>query len=124
MIIRKQQIKTTAEEVSLQLSYSLPDVKKAMQRLFSLLSHGGNNAFAASTPLTELDVLHFLRNEVFAHFPAKYQEQLSAWAFSMSVKHKFLFSSEDPDENKKTYFLSEKLKCKIGRPRLEEEEWD
>lgn len=123
MIIRKQQIKTNAEEVSLQVSYSLPDVKKAMQRFFSLLSHG-NNVFAASTPLSELDILHFLRQEVFAHFPLKYQEQLAAWMFAMAVKYKFIFSSEDPTEEKKVYFLSEKLKSRIGRPPLSEEDWD
>lgn len=124
MIVRKQQIRTTAEEVSLMLSYSLPDVKKAMQHLFSLLATSGGNAYAASAPLSEMDILHFFANETFVHFPSKYKEQLSSWAFAMSIKHKFVFSSEDPTVGRKTYFLSEKLKCKIGRPRLNEEDWE
>ena len=78
MIVRKQQIRTTAEEVSLMLSYSLPDVKKAMQHLFSLLATSGGNAYAASAPLSEMDILHFFANETFAHLPSKYKEQLSS----------------------------------------------
>lgn len=122
MIIRKQAIKKSAEEVSLQLSFGLPDVKKAMQKLYSLLADKCGNTYATNQPLSELDVLHFLEHDTFANFVQKYREQLSSWAFAMAIRHKFLLSSEDPEESKKYYFLSSSLRSRIGRPRIEDEE--
>ena len=117
MIIRKQEIKKTAEEVSLQVSFGLPDVKRAMQKFDNLLADRCGNTYATNAPLTELDVLHFLEHDTFANFVQKYREQLSSWAFTMAIRHKFLLSSEDDNETKKYYFLSEKLRHKVGRPR-------
>lgn len=122
MIVRKQEIKQSAEEVSMQVSFGLPDVKKAMQKYYSLLANSCGHTFAVSTPNTERDMLYFFEHDTFANYVQKYREQLSAWCFAMAVRHKFLVSSYDEFESKKVYFLSEKLRLKVGRPRIEDYE--
>ena len=118
MIIRKQNIQKSSEEVSLQVSFGLPDIKKAMQRYYSLLADKCGNTYARTTQLTELDLLYYFEHDTFANFVQKYREQLSSWAFAMALRHKFILSSQDDEESKKFYYLSEKLSAKVGRPRL------
>ena len=125
MIIRKQKIKLSAEEVSIQVSYGLADVKKAMKDYYAMFSDMGK-AYALSLQHTERDVIHYLQHATFAHYVPKYREQLSAWCFAMAVRHNFLISSIDNENSaKKTYFLSESLGAKVGRPRNDDmEDWD
>ena len=118
MIIRKQNIHKTAEEVSMQVSFTEADVKKAMQHYYATFSETCGNTFAKNTPHTELDLLHYFEHYMFKDFVQKYREQLAAWAFTMAIKHKFILSSQDNEESKKFYFLSEKLSKKVGRPRM------
>lgn len=120
MIIRKQNIKQSAEEVSMQVSFGLPDVKKAMQRYYHGLADICGHDFAVTEPQTEPDVRYYLEHATFANYDEKYREQLSAWCFCMAVKHRLLIPSCD-EENKirKVYFLSDELRRKAGRPRKE-----
>lgn len=117
MIIRKQTIRQNAEEVSMQVSYDVVDIKREMKKFFALFADKCGNTYALNTPLSELDVRHFFEHETFAHFAQKYREQLSAWAFAMALRHKFLFPSEDPTEAKRYYYFADLLKYKSGRPR-------
>ena len=118
MIIRRQVIKKSAEEVSMQVSFTEADVKKAMQQYYAKFANTCGNTYARNTPHTELDLLQFFERYMFNNFVQKYREQLSAWAFAMALRHKFILSSQDDEESKKFYFLSEKLSAKVGRPRL------
>jgi len=122
MIVRKQEIKQASEEVSMQVSFGLPDVKKAMQKYYSLMANPCGHNYAVTTPNTEPDMLYFFEHDTFANYVQKYREQLSAWCFAMAVRHKFLISSYDEFESKKVYFLSEKLRQRVGRPRIEDED--
>ena len=122
MIVRKQQIKLTAEEVSMQVSFSLPDIKRAMQKLYSLIVEKCGIKFTENLPWTELDLLYFLEHDTFCFFPQKYREQLSAWAFEMCLRHKFILSGNDDESPQKIYFLSQKLRHRIGRPREMDDE--
>lgn len=117
MIIRKQNIQKSSEEVSMQVSFTEADVKKAMQFYYQKFADSCGNTFARNTPHTELDLLHFFENYMFKNFVQKYREQLAAWAFAMALRHKFILSSIDDEESKKVYFLSDKLAKKVGRPR-------
>ena len=118
MIIRKQNIQKSSEEVSMQVSFTEADVKKAMQQYYAKFANTCGNTYARNTPHTELDLLQFFERYMFNNFVQKYREQLSAWAFAMALRHKFILSSQDDEESKKFYFLSEKLSAKVGRPRL------
>lgn len=118
MIIRKQNVHKNAEEVSMMVSFTEADVKKAMQYYYSKFADTCGNTYARNTPHTELDLLQFFERYMFNNFVQKYREQLSAWAFAMALRHKFILSSQDDEESKKFYFLSEKLSAKVGRPRL------
>ena len=117
MIIRKQNVHKTAEEVSMQVSFTEADVKKAMQQYYSKFAEACGNTFARNTPHTELDLLHYFEHFMFENFVQKYREQLAAWAFAMALRHKFILPSQDDEESKKFYFLSDKLSKKVGRPR-------
>lgn len=121
MIIRKQEIRQSAEEVSMQISFGLPDVKKAMQKYYSFFAKHGHE-YAVSVEQTEYDLIYFFEHDTFANYMQKYREQLSAWCFAMAVRHKFLVPSYDEFESKKVYFLSEKLRQRVGRPRIEDED--
>lgn len=122
MIIRKQSIRQSAEEVSLQLSFSAVDVKAAMKKFYSLFADTCGNTYALNAPLTELDILYFFEHDTFANFVQKYREQLSAWAFQMALRHKFLLPSVDESEAKRYYYFAEMLKYKSGRPRNADED--
>ena len=118
MIIRKQNIQKSSEEVSMQVSFTEADVKKAMKDYYAKFAETCGNTYARNTPHTELDLLQFFERYMFNNFVQKYREQLSAWAFAMALRHKFILSSQYDEESKKFYFLSEKLSAKVGRPRL------
>ena len=62
MIIRKQNVHKTAEEVSMQVSFTEADVKKAMQHYYSKFAEACGNTFAKNTQHSELDLLYFFEN--------------------------------------------------------------
>lgn len=118
MIVRKQNVHKTAEEVSMMVSFTEVDVKRAMQEYYSKFAEACGHTFARNTSHSELDPLYFFEHTMFKNFVQKYREQLSAWAFAMAIRHKFILASQDEEESKRIYFLSEKLNKKVGRPRL------
>ena len=122
MILRKQSIKKSSEEVSMMISYTEADVKKAMQKFYSLLADSCGHTYAVNTPVTELTVLHFFECDTFHYFVSKYRSQLAQWAFAMAIRHKLLIPSSDNMETINYYFLSEILARKRGRPRLADDE--
>lgn len=122
MIARKQNIKKSSEEVSLQVSFTESDIKKAMMKFFAKFADTAGNAYALTVPLKEQDIIQFLENDTFALFVQKYREPLAAWAFEMALRHKYILPSNDSNETKKTYFFSEVLKHRIGRPKLLDDE--
>lgn len=120
MIIRKQNIRLNSEEVSLMMSFTEADVKQAFQQLYSLLSAQCGHTYATTTPLSEHDLMHFLRNRIFSFFSAaKYRVQLADWCFSMGLRHKFILPSRDDEESKNYYYLADNLR-RVGRPKGEE----
>ncbi len=121
MIIRKQKILKSAEEVSFMLSFTPTDVRKAIQKLYQLMAKAGRE-YAITEPMTELDILHFLKHDTFANLPDKYADVLSSWAFHSALRHQFILSGGEETDTQKVYFLSPYLKNKVGRPR--EVEWD
>ena len=117
MIVRKQSIKQSSEEVSMMVSYGLPDVKKAMRNYYQMFAQTCGKTYALNTPHNELDLLHYFENYMFKDFVQKYREQLAAWAFAMALRHKYILSSVDEDEAKKLYYLSEETSKTSGRPK-------
>ena len=122
MIIRKQNIKKSAEEVSMMMSFGYPDIKAALQRFYFLIADRCGHTYAVNEPITELDLLHFFSHDTFAVFAEKYREQLSSWAFAMALRHEFILASEDENETRKCFFLSSSLRSRRGRPRLYDDE--
>lgn len=117
MIVRKQNIRLNSEEVSLMMSFTEADAKQAYKQLYSLLSAQCGHTYATTTPLSEQDIMHFLRGQIFSFFSAaKYRVQLADWCFAMGLRHKFIIPSRDDDESKNYYYLSENLR-RVGRPR-------
>lgn len=118
MIVRKQHIKDSADEVSMQVSFGLPDVKKALQKYYSSIADICGDDYARSFTQTEPDMRYYFEHDTFANYEPKYREQLSAWCFSMAVRHHLLVPSHDNTyEAIKVYFLSDVLKRRAGRPR-------
>ena len=119
MIIRKKQnIRSDAEEVSLMLSFAEADIKQALKKYYLSLADACNPPFAMNTPLSELDLVFYFENTLFAMFPQKYKSQLATWAFSMSLRHHFIIKSNDELNLRTTYFFSEKIGRRRGRPAL------
>ena len=118
MIVRKQKVRLASEEVSLQVSFGLADVKKAMQKYYRSMENISRD-FARTTPVTEIEMRDYFERDTFSHFDEKYSEQLAAWCFSMALRHKFLIASVDEESEQKAYFLSDSLGRRVGRPRLE-----
>lgn len=116
MIVRKQKLRLNAEEISLQVSFGLPDVKKAMQKYFRSMERISRE-FARETPVTEIEMRDYFERDTFSHFEEKYREQLAAWCLSMALRHKFLIASVDENDTQKNYFLSDSLGRRVGRPR-------
>lgn len=122
MIIRKQNFKTDAEEVSMMLSFGQPDIKKSMQQFYSFMAEHCGHTFAVSTPITEGDLLHFFEHNTFSFLVPKYRELLAIWAFKMALRHRFILSSQDDDNPNRVYFLSQRLRARVGRPQIVDDE--
>ena len=115
MIIRKQNFKTDAEEVSMMLSFGQPDIKKSMQQFYSFMAEHCGHTFAVSTPISEAD-------NTFSFLVPKYRELLAIWAFKMALRHRFILSSQDDENPNRVYYLSDRLRARVGRPRLVDDE--
>lgn len=110
MILRTKRISTKANEVSLQLSYGLPDCKKMMQQYAVMLSN-------MSMPLeeSEANLLWWLTHEgtAFRSYPSKHAESLARWCIAASLRAGFIRESVN---SQTTYLFNADLLRKPGRP--------
>lgn len=112
MVLREKKISNQSNNVQLQVSFGLPDVKDLLKIYASLMQ-------SQDFEHTEKDVRHWLENDykAFAGWPYKWREQLSGWAFCVAVRHKMLLPTA-ADENR--YYLADCLFARRGRPPKEE----
>ena len=121
MVLREKKISNKSDNVQLQVSFGLPDVKALMRFYVSYMCEliDGDEAFLKTLQLTEQDMRNFFEQEgrAFQSYPDKWREQLSAWAFAVAVKNRLLIpTATNPDK----YYFADCLFKKAGRPRIEE----
>lgn len=118
MIVRKRKINSNAKEVAVQISYGLPDIKAMLQEYFMKFEAAGGQLLATTVQHDERDFIHYFHHGPFKNYPDSLAESLSKWVFVQGVKAGYIVQSE---LNKNTFFLSEMLGRRIGRPRKQEE---
>ncbi len=118
MISRKRRISSNATEVSVQVSYGLPDIKAMLQGYFLRFEEIGGQVLATTVPHQEQDFIYYFRHSIFSNYHENLAGQLSKWAFVQGVKAGYILQSE---LNKGIYFLSDNLGKRPGRPRKERE---
>lgn len=113
MILRTKRISTKANEVSLQLSYGIPDCKKMMSAYCVMLHN-------MELPLeeTEANLIWWLTHEgtAFGSYPSKHAESLARWCIAVSLREGFIKESVN---SKTTYLFNADLLRKPGRPKKE-----
>lgn len=112
MVLRERRISNKSNDVQLQVSFGLPDVKELLKVYANLCNKDGNGV----EPQPEDWIRYWLEHDykAFAGWPEKWREQLSGWAFSVAVRNRLLTATA-ADENK--YKFSDCLFAKRGRPK-------
>ena len=118
MIARKRRISSNAKEVSVQVSYGLPDIKAMLQAYFLKFEEAGGQVLATTVAHQEQDLIYYFRHAHFDKYPDTIADPLSKWAFVQGVKAGYILQSE---LNKGVYFLSDILGRRPGRPRKKAE---
>lgn len=118
MIVRKRRISSNAKEISVQVSYGLPDIKAMLQAYFLRFEEAGGQVLATTVPHKEQDFINYFRHSTFCYYPENLADPLSKWAFVQGVKAGYILQSE---LNKGVYFLSDILGRRPGRPRKKNE---
>lgn len=109
MILRKKKICRNSDEISLQVSYSLPDIKRQLKDYYAVIGQ---------LVCTEQDLLHYFGHTLFKIYEPKHADELSKWALKLSLRNGLIIQSVT-DIN--VYYLSESLGTrKPGRPTKEE----
>ena len=113
MVLREKRICNHSDNVQLQLSYGVPDVK-ALMKIYAEMSKN-----IRDYPETESDVRFWLEHDArcFANYPQKWKRQLSGWAFCVAVRNRLL---EPTATNENHYHLADCLFAKRGRPKKDE----
>lgn len=114
MVLRERKINNKSDNVQLQVSFGLPDVK-ALLRLYAAgdeFVEAVNRQYQHS----EKDIRIWLEHDgrAFLSWPDKWREQLSAWAFAVAVRNKLLLPSAAAQNR---FFLADCLFAKKGRPK-------
>ena len=114
MVLRERKINNKSDNVQLQVSFGLPDVK-ALLKLYVGICDKGDGV----EPQPEDWIRYWLEHDfkAYAGWPEKWREQLSGWCFAVAVRNKLLRPSAT-DENK--YYLADCLFTRRGRPPKEE----
>lgn len=114
MVLREKRISNKSDNVQLQVSFGLPDVK-ALLRLYVSFD-GFSEEVLRTDPVTEQDVRFFLEHEgrAFLSYPEKWREQLSGWAFAVAVRNKLLIPTA---ANENQFYFADCLFAKRGRPK-------
>lgn len=120
MIIRNKRLNTNANEVMLSVCFSKVDVLKWLRRFTNIYCKGMKELEDnwINTMITEKDVRNFLEQDgmVLGSFEERWREQLSAWAWNVAVREKYLKQSSTPGEGH-IFYPTETLLKKVGRPR-------
>ena len=113
MVLRERKISNKSDNVQLQVSFGLPDVKELLKNYVVLCGD------IRDLPQPEDWVRHWLENDykAFAGWPEKWRQQLSGWCFAVAVRNKLLLPTA-ADENK--YKFADCLFTRRGRPPKEE----
>lgn len=114
MIIRKRKIKSENKEISLQVSYGVPDIKKSLIQLFLKFEEAGTQTLAITAQHREQDLLHYFQHSIFAVFPSDIADSMSRWAFTQALRNNYVIQSEI---DKNVFFLADSLGRRCGRPR-------
>ena len=122
MVLREKRISNKSDNVQLQVSFGVPDVKTLLRLYASMMGEGVTEEVfrkIQTFPLTEQDVRFWFEHEgmAFQSWPEKWREQLSAWAFAVAVRSKLLISAA---AHENMYYLAESLFVKRGRPKEED----
>ena len=118
MICRNRLINKNSEEIRLNVSFSVVDVRQSMKRYFSLLEDAVNKTFAVSFGSSEPDLFTYFARDLFNGYPEDLQQQLCRWAVTLAEKHRLIFKGTGDD----CFYLSPELRRKAGRPKNESEE--
>lgn len=96
MIIRnKRGFRADSNEIALQLSFTVADVRRWVQRMF-WVEDFPNGRLLEEMELSEGDVIQCVANflEMGTEFPTKYAQMIGAWAFRVAVREQMLLPSE------------------------------
>ena len=117
MVLREKKISNKSDNVQLQVSFGLPDIKALLRFYVSYMCEliDGDEAFLKTLQLTEQDMRNFFEQEgrAFQSYPDKWREQLSSWAFAVAVRNRLLIPAA---AHENMYYLADCLFVKRGRP--------
>ena len=119
MVLRNKKLSTTSDTAELSVSFGAPDVKELLKIYVSSFVEAVSENFARTIKEDELSIRHWFENDgrAFLSWPDKWKVQLSAWAFAVAVRDKYLIPTViDPNK----YYFADCLYKKVGRPRNEE----
>lgn len=113
MVLRERKINNKSDNVQLQVSFGLPDVKELLKIYANLCKE------SRDIPQPEDWIRYWFEHDykAFAGWPEKWRQQLSGWAFCVAVRNKLLLPTA-ADENK--YKFADCLFVRRGRPPKEE----
>lgn len=114
MVLRNRRINTNSDVIQLHVSFSLTDVRQMFKEYASHFAD-----WAREAQHTESDVCYWLEHSpaAFNNYPLKWRDQLSRWAFAVAVRNRLLLPCATKEN---TYFLTDVLFAKRGRPRKQE----
>ena len=92
MVLRNKKLSTTSDTAELSVSFGAPDVKELLKIYVSSFVEAVSENFARTIKEDELSIRHWFENDgrAFLSWPDKWKVQLSAWAFAVAVRDKYL----------------------------------
>lgn len=118
MICRNRQINKNCEEIRLNVSFSVVDVRQSLKRYFALLADSCSTSFALNFGSGEPDLFHYLSRDLFHGYPKDLQQQLCRWAVTLAERHGLIFRGAGDD----CFYLSPELGRKAGRPQKDSQD--
>ena len=110
MVLRQKKISNKSDNVQLQVSFGLPDVKDLLKIYAKLCEE------SRDIPQPEEWIRHWLEYDykAFAGWPEKWRVQLSGWCFAVALRNKLLIPTA-ADQTK--YKFADCLFARRGRPK-------
>jgi len=111
MVLRERKINNKSDNVQLQVSFGLPDVK-ALLKIYASI---GDEEFNQTYPNTEQDIIYWLSHDgrAFLSWPDRWRDELSKWVFAVALRNGILVQSAAA---KNIYYLADCLFARRGRP--------